>query len=229
MPTNVIPKEQLTAYQRWELAAFEETASGKVEAAEVESSEIEGEVRLPTAKEIEEIHEEARRAGHALGLEEGRKAGHDAGYREGMARAERDVQRLGELIAALEAEAVRADERLAEEVLSVALGVARAMLRVELQVHPERILDAIREALSSLHSLAGHLRIVAHPDDAETVREWLGMEHAHLSSKVIEDAHIEPGGFRIETGQSQIDAELPTRWRQIQELLDVRWDWRIEE
>ncbi len=227
MPANVIPKEQLTAYQRWELAAFEE--AGPVESGDVQSSEVEGEVRLPTAEEIEQIHEEARRAGHVLGLEEGRKAGHEAGYREGMARAEGDMRRLGELVAALDAAVLREDERLAGEVLAVALGVARAMLRVELQVHPERILDAIREALASLPSLSGHLRILVHPDDVETVREWLEMEHGHLSSRVIEDARIEPGGFRVETGQSQIDAQLPTRWRRIQEQLDTRWDWRVEE
>lgn len=228
MPVHVIPKEQLTAYQRWELAAFDEPARTESPPAAVESQEVEGEVRLPTAEEIEQIHEEARRAGHALGLEEGRKEGWEAGYREGMQRAEQDIERLRTLIAALEGETLATDERLAKEVLALALGVARAILRVELKVRPERILEAIREALASLPSLSAHVRILVHPDDAETVRRWLEAEHGHLPSRVIEDARIDPGGFRIEAGSGEIDAELSTRWQKLLEQLDANRDWRIE-
>jgi flagellar assembly protein FliH len=78
--SKVIPKEQLTAYQRWELAAFEDSGLGQRAAATPSPPTPtlrtkRSKVVLPTAEEVEELHQEAWREGYNLGQEEGRKAG----------------------------------------------------------------------------------------------------------------------------------------------------------
>lgn len=224
--SRVIPKEQLTAYQRWELGSIDPVINEPI-AAPVEAAPTEHEpetllsVPLPTAEDIERIQREAWQEGHDLGFSEGRAAGYEAGYKTGEA----DVERLRQLADALEVENLRQDEAIAREVLELALGVARQMLRASIQAKPDSLLTVIREALQSLPTLSGHHKVVAHPDDVPFVRDWLAREHGHLPWKVMEDAQMSRGGFRIESAHSELDATLETRWREITGCLGTETKW----
>jgi flagellar assembly protein FliH len=230
--SKVIPKEQLTAYQRWELAAFEEPGvgpaqgpalSGQAPEDIVGQDESGGPLRLslPTAEELERIHQEAWQEGYNLGLEEGRKAGFEAGRQEG----EKYARQLRALAEALESERVRQDEAVAQEVLALAITVAQQVVGASLRHKPELLLVTIRQALLSLPSLSGHYRVVVHPEDAQIVREWLAQEHGHLSWKLVEDAQVEPGGFRFESAHSELDGSMKARWREIAECLGANPEW----
>ncbi len=222
--SRVIPKEQLTAYQRWELGSFD-AASVEPEPVEDAPPPPEPEpvlsIPLPTAEDIERIQQEAWQEGHDLGFKEGR----EAGYQDGFASGEADVERLRQLADAFAVEGLRQDEAIAREVLDLALHVARQMLRASLQARPEGILDVIREALQSLPTLSGHHKIVAHPDDVPIVNDWLAREYSHLPWKVLEDANLARGGFRIESAHSELDATLETRWREIVSCLGSDSQW----
>jgi flagellar assembly protein FliH len=223
--SKVIPKEQLTAYQRWELAAFEEEASTnhptQGHARQVSGEASSEKVVLPTAQDVERLHQEAWQEGYNLGLDEGRQAGYEAGRQAG----DEYVRQLRSLADALEAGRLRQDEEIAREVLSLALSVAQQVVRRAISVKPELILDAIKEALLSLPALNGHHKIAAHPDHVEIVRDWLAQEHGHLSWKVVQDTHLEPGSFRFESTYSELDGNLRTRWLEITECLGVDDTW----
>ncbi len=216
--SRVIPKEQLTAYQRWELAPFDNDAAaapGRVLAGTPHDSPEK--VSLPTAEELERLHQAAWQEGYNLGLEEGRTAGFEAGKRAGKEH----VQRLGALADAVQAGRLRHDEEIAREVLTLALTVAHQVVRRAICVRPELILDAIREALLTLPGLSGHHKIVTHPDHAQIVQDWLAHEHGHLSWKVVPDSQMEPGSFRFESTYSELDGALRTRWREVTECLGI--------
>lgn len=227
--SRVIPKEQLTAYQRWELGSFDpagaeslpEPVAPPPEREDPPEPESVLNVPLPTAEDIERIQQDAWQEGHDLGMEEGRKAGYEAGYKTG----EEDVERLRQLADALEVESLRQDEAIAREVLELALKIAQQMLRATIQAKPESILVVIREALQSLPTLSGHHKVVVHPDDVSLVNEWLAREHGHLSWKVVEDAQLSRGGFRFESNHSELDAAMETRWSEITGCLgtDTKW------
>ena len=98
--TGFIPKEKLTAYQRWELAAFDEEeqaaeppAQAGAHAAETppqaEAPE-EPPLVLPTAADIERMHNEAHEQGYA------------AGYTEGLAEAQDVSARMAEILDSLQ-------------------------------------------------------------------------------------------------------------------------------
>ena len=216
--TKVIPKEQLTAYQRWELNAFEDTASQQ---GTIDPVLTPGKITLPTAGEIEDLHEQAWQEGYALGLEEGRKAG----LASGQAEIKRQTEWIETLAEAMNTARLQQDERLAKEVLELALCIAKQITRTSLKTKPDLILVALREALLSLPSLSGHHKIMVHPDDAATVSEWLDHEHGQASCKIVVDAQMEPGGFRIESAHSELDASLASRWREIIASLgaDPKW------
>lgn len=223
MSGKIIPKEQLTAYQRWELGGLEE--QGRVSPSRIDANgpapqEISS-VPLPTAEQVEKIHQEAWQEGYRLGEEEGRRAGFETGRQE----ARLYVERLRMLAEALDMERLRQDEQLAKEVLTLALAIARQVVRTSLKVKPDLMLAVVREALLALPTLTGHTRLVVHPEHAAFVREWLAHEHAHLSWKVIEDPTMEAGGFRVENAQSELDASMQIRWRDIVTALgaDISW------
>ncbi len=222
MTGKIIHKEQLTAYQRWELGGLDTPHdTPAAQAAGQTASEESGPVSLPTAEELERLHQTAWQEGYRLGLEEGRKEGFAAGSAEGQAY----VERLKALAEALDSERLRQDEALAREVLALALAVARQLLRTGLQVKPELILPVLREALANLPTLTGHTRLLVHPQHAAFVREFLASEHVHLSWKVVEDASLEPGGFRIENAHGELDARIETRWQDIVSALGADTAW----
>lgn len=217
--SKVIPKEQLTAYQRWELATFDEegAAGHPLRGQRPSGPEPIQQVALPTAEQLEHLHQEAWREGYELGLEEGRKAGFQAGFQAG----EEKVRLLGALADAIHAGRLQQDDEVAREVLTLALTVARQVVRRAISVRPELILDAIKEALLSLPALNGHHKVVTHPDHVQLVQDWLAQEHGHLSWKVIPDARVEAGSFRFESAYSELDGSLRTRWREITECLGL--------
>jgi flagellar assembly protein FliH len=240
--SRVIPKEQLTAYQRWESAAFDDEISDGFEpmslgasptrGAENDASpepESEPQVVLPTAEELERLHQEAWQEGYQLGLKEGRNEGHIEGYQagktQGEAEGERYVKDLQSLAIALEAGRLQQDKEVAREVLELSLVMARQILRSAIQVKPELILNAISEALKTLPTLNGHHKIVTHPDSAKVVRDWLAHEHGHLSWKVMEDAQMEPGDFRFESAYSDLDGSIKSRWLELTSCLGADDSW----
>ena len=224
--TGFIPKEKLTAYQRWELAAFDEDeAAAMPEAAvapatdssppSVPASTLANDppVALPTAADIERIYNEAHAQGHA------------AGYEEGLAEARAIETRLSDLMSSLEQAVAGAEQNVAEQLLATAVEIAHQILRQSLQIKPELLLPAVREAVAALQFNSGHPALLAHPDDIALIRQHMGDRLAHSSWRIIEDPSITRGGCRVELGASAVDATLETRWKRIIETIGSRRDW----
>ena len=167
------------------------------------------------------MHQEAAREGFKIGQEEGYKAGYEAGKKAVEAAA----ARLTALAEALDQEQLRQDEEIAQELLDLALVVARQMVRTTLSVKQGLVLEAVREALTALPSLSGHLRILVHPDDVEALRVFMESEHSHFSFKVVPDGRLERGGFRIESSHCEVDGQMPVRWREIVDCLGSGSEW----
>ncbi|MGQ9685326.1 MAG: flagellar assembly protein FliH [Thiobacillaceae bacterium] len=222
MNGKVIPKEQLTAYQRWELGGLESGQNPSVQAApEPERQEEAVAVALPTAEQLERIHQQAWQEGYRLGREEGYKAGYETGAQDARVY----LERLRLLAEAMDADRLRQDEQLAREVLELAMNIAQQVVRTSLKVKPTLIMAVVREAIANLPALTGHTRLVVHPQHAPFVRECLSNEYAHLAWKVVEDPSLEPGGFRVENAHGEMDASMEVRWRDIVTALGADASW----
>jgi flagellar assembly protein FliH len=205
MAKPTIPKEQLSAYQRWELASFDQKPQKDASS---------GGIKLPTAEEIERIHQQAYQEGFA------------AGMRDGRAQGEAFSQHMKDLLTELERSLQRFEGAMAEDILALALEIARQLVRQSIRANPEMILAVVREAIESLPQLTEHPVLILHPEDANTVRQMLAYEYQESVWRVIEDPHMERGGCRVETSESEIDATLEGRWKRIVAALgsDASWN-----
>jgi flagellar assembly protein FliH len=237
MASDYIPKEQLTAWERWELAAFDEEEKAARAAAEAAAAAAAAPVEetpppppLPTAEEIEQMYEEARQSGYTAGFDEGKSAGYEAGYAagqsEGNAFATAQAQRIQAIADNLASALGGCEQQVADQLLEVAVELARQMLRSSLKHQPELILPVVREAIAAMPTSHSHPLLFVHPDDARLVRERLGEALQHSGWKLVEDLHLTPGGCRVEVGASEVDATVETRWRRVLEAIGTRADWQ---
>ena len=198
---NLIPKEQLSAYERWELNDFD--APGQ-----------RGPVSLTTVAQVEKIHQQAQLDGYQAGLREGRQ------------RAGLEVERFAALAAAFSSATDELDQQLAQQLLDVALDVARQMLRGTLEVRPELILPLIQEAIRSLPILGDARCLRLNPQDAALARELAGESLTVASGwTIVEDAAMKRGGCVVSTSHGEVDATLEARWRRIVGTLGREGGW----
>lgn len=200
--SSIIPKEQLSAYQRWKLNSFDGVAPDKNPA-----------VVLPTVEQIERIHQQAREEGHA------------AGYREGKDQVQTEAERLQMLVKNLDQELQHFDQQVAQDLLTLSLDVARQMLCQALRVRPEFVLTVVQDAIACLPHFNQHAHLVLHPEDATLVRSRLGEQLSHSGWKILEDTRMARGGCRVETANSQIDATLPSRWQRVLAAIGQEGKW----
>jgi flagellar assembly protein FliH len=219
--TGFISKEKLTAYQRWELAAFDEAER---EAAAVPTppaatpeaaspAEQTPPVTLATAEEVERIYTEAH------------ESGYEAGYETGIAEARIEATHINTLLNNLQQSLQCIDQEVADQLLAVSIEIASQVLRQSLRIKPELLLPVVREAVAALSPHHGHPALFVHPDDAALIRKHLGEQLSHNNWRIIEDGQLEAGGCRAEIGASEVDATLETRWRRVIEAIGVSQEW----
>lgn len=223
--SGYIPKEKLTAYQRWELAAFDEPeappapepeaveAPPPEEPAAPEPEPPQETFPLPTAEDIERIHNDAHEAGFR------------AGYEEGAAKAKAEAEQLEGLMHGLTQSLQVFDQQVADQLLGLGLEIARQVTRSAIKVKPELLLAVVREALAALPVTHGHPSLTLHPQDAALLRQQLGEQISHGGWRLLEDSTMERGGCRIQAGASDIDATLATRWQRVLEAIGTQQDW----
>ncbi|MBC7184276.1 MAG: flagellar assembly protein FliH [Marinobacter sp.] len=233
---NRIPKEQLTAYERWELPLLDERGN------EV-AREEEREVKPLTAADIDEIRQAAREdgfnegreqgyqdglisgreEGHREGLEngfaEGREQGKTQGYDDTRKEIDTKLDRLEHLLGELLLPIRRHEDELETSLINLTTVLARAVVYRELTIDSSQIRQVVRRALAALPSTAENVRIHIHPEDCEMVREVTA--RLETSASVIEDDSILPGGCTVHTRHSLVDFTVEKRFqRAVQSMLD---------
>ncbi len=206
MSNVVLPKENLTAWQRWELGSFEQ----KKAVPEIAQKSAVA-ANLPTAADVERIHQDAH------------KQGYDAGYEEGTARARMEALCLHTLVEQLDGALGEFDQQVAGELLRLSLEIARQVVCQTIAARPAVILEVVREALTQLPHQ--HAVLYLHPEDASLVRSYLGDQLNHLGHRIYEEAAIARGGLRMEAGGSHLDAGVETRWKRVIEGMGASSEW----
>ena len=91
--------------------------------------------------------------------------------------------------------------------------IARQVIQRELAIDSTQIEQVMREALKLLPLGVGNVRLYINPQDFELVKAL--RERHEETWRIVEDATLLPGGCRVETEHSRIDATVETRISQI--------------
>lgn len=247
MSAKFIPVETLTDYQRWQFAGIgidetpepvveellQEEPEPVLEPAEPEGPKVEG----PTAEDIGRIYHDAHREGYEAGLVEGLETGHAEGFEAGHAEGYEAGQKKGheEAVDAAKPLATLFDsfsssveevrQEIAKDIVSLALEVARQVLKTALKVEPALLIPIVKGAMESMPQGSQHPHIHLHPEDAVLVKELLKEDLSHGGWRVVEDHRVERGGCRIETASAELDATLPGRWMRVTQALQQDSSW----
>lgn len=204
MSSPFIPREKLSAYQRWELRSFDDGRGASA----------------PPAGAPQENEEKVRHISQRA-----HRDGFEAGYREGAARMAAQASELATLVASAREEMARLDELIADDVLALAVVLAQRVAHRALKVHPELVLDVVREAIRHTAHARVPGTVMLHPADAELVRAHLTEQLAGAGWTITEDVRMARGGCRFESAGGELDATLPHRWQRVAAALGQAGDW----
>ncbi len=158
---------------------------------------------LPTVGGLADLQAEAYREAFAQGLAEGRAAGQE--------EARTQVERLSGMLYDLARPFEQLDAEVERELITLAMALARQIVRRELKADPTQIIGIIREAIAALPVAAREVRVHLHPEDAAVVRQHLAPTERERAWSIVEDPVMSRGGCQITASSSRIDARLETR------------------
>jgi flagellar assembly protein FliH len=164
----------------------------------------------------EQIEQRIRDA-HAAGLREGEASG----QRKGAAELQPVIQRLCRSIEEIGGLRARLRREAEEDLVRLALAIARRILGRELSVDP----DAIRTlALGALERLRGQeiSRVRVHPAQQPAVAGCLREMNAGTAVEVKADPGCAPGTVVLETERGRLDVSVESQLQEIERGLTDR-------
>ncbi|OFC68930.1 flagellar assembly protein FliH [Alteromonas confluentis] len=212
--------------------ALNRRSDWKYEPPEAEEEEI----LPPTAEEIEAIRQSAYDEGYnegkqtgfdegkAAGFEEGKTEGYEAGLQagkeDGLNAAEEEMAALGghwsSLADNLVAPLSQVNEDTRKQLVKLAVSLARAVIRTEVQTSEDVVMQALAEGLKALPVAESQFHISMHPDDIRVVKNHYGDETiAAKGWHFIEAPAMSRGGCDITTQQNAVDVSVERRCRDV--------------
>ena len=237
--SELLRSGDVSAFSRWDLPSFDAEphhipleraaeAAAKPEAeaeAAADPQELDVEAVKPfTVEELEQIREEAYNEGFATGEKDGFHSGQLKAQQEAKTVLAKRTAELDALMAQLMAPLKQQDEQIKDMLLMLLEQMLRAVLQREMQVDRAQVVSVLRSALKALPVGAENIRIYLNPLDFESIKAL--RERHDESWRLLEDDQLMPGGCRIETEHSQVDATLETR---LQQLIAQLYEQRREQ
>lgn len=220
MSVDSIPKEKQTAYERWELSSLADP-DDPMQPPERRVRENDHAAAARITEMTDEIRKEAYSKGYTKGMQDGFAVGLD----KGREFAAVECEKLRTLTSHFDHALEYADEQIADDILALALDVAKAMLKSKISVDETVILPVVKDAIHYLPHIEKPARIIVNPDDAGVLRTHLADELASDAWVIQEESSIERGGCLVETGANKIDATNQVRWKRITEAFSKQVDW----
>lgn len=141
--------------------------------------------------------------------------GEKAGRERAAAEVRQVIDKLTHSLEELASMRQRLRREAEEDMLRLALAVARRVLRRELAVDPEALHGLAMAALERLASQEVH-RVRVHPSMAKEMRVLLEKSPGRAGIEIVEEAGREPGTVIFETEHGDLDASVSTQLEEIE-------------
>lgn len=230
-PSELIRAKDVSGLARWALPSFDPEGEQPVEqltpapaehsapaAPEPEVNAQGEEVQLEDVKpltldELEVIRQEAYNEGFSTGEKDGLRSGQVKAKQDADVALNAKLASLERLMTQLMEPIAEQDQQLEVALVQLVSNMTRQVVQRELTVDSTQIRQVLREALKLLPMGAANVRIHTHPQDFELIK---ALRDRHEETwRILEDETLQPGGCRVESEQSQIDATIETRMAQM--------------
>lgn len=212
-PSDLIRARDLEGVDVWALPSFDPAPPPEPEpepeiVEEVEEVPLE-EVQPLTLEELEAIRQEAYNEGFATGEREGFHSTQLKVRQEAEVALAAKLASLEQLMTHLLEPIAEQDTQIEKGLVHLVANMARQVIGRELRGDSSQVTHVLREALKLLPMGAENIRIHLNPQDFELAKAL--RERHEENWKLLEDEALLPGGCRIETAHSRIDATMETR------------------
>jgi len=219
--SELIRARDVEGFDVWALPSFDpEPPEPEPEPEEVQE-EIEEvpleEVQPLTLEELESIRQEAYNEGFATGEKEGFHSTTLKVRQEAEVALSAKLQALEQLMVNLFEPIAEQDTQIEKTLVELVKHITRQVIQRELAMDSTQIEHVMREALKLLPLGVGDVRLYVNPQDFEQVKSL--RERHEESWRIVEDEALLPGGCRVETEHSRIDASVETRIAQAMDQL----------
>lgn len=165
--------------------------------------------------------QKGHQAGFDAGIEEGRQSGHAAGFNQGRIEGQQKGKdniddQLNSIIAPLAALKSLLEEghcqQIAQQqtlILDLVRRVSLQVIRCELTLQPQQILNLVEETLTALPDDPTEVKIHLEPSAVDKLKELAADKIKNWT--LVPDASISAGGCRIVSATSDADASVETR------------------
>lgn len=145
---------------------------------------------------------------------EGIRQGEAAAWDQAKRQTDQAAERMAAALADLAVFRSRFRHEAEQQIVDLALAVARKILDRELHVDPEVLLGVVKAALAKL-SLREVVEIRVNPAHGSLVQAYLSRNVQGVEIRVQPDPSLEPGAVLIETARGAIDASVETQLMEI--------------
>lgn len=169
----------------------------------------------PDNQAVRDAHFAAlEREAFAKGFAQGELAGAEAAGQRGEMMLHRLTQTIEELTQ-VRAQMIYQTER---QMVQLALAVARRVVQREVSLDPDLLIAMARVALERLGETA-QVKVRLHPDDYEAAGAARVAQLAGSNVMILADAHLTPGGCRIESDMGIMDVGVEAQLHEIARAL----------
>lgn len=225
------PKPARLDWEPWDPVNFDDMGGGAIKLKRAErkpaSPVSPGAEQGTHATRAVAMHREGYEAGYEAGFASARTEGLKAGHAAAEAELRQAAAQLAQAVARVDAGAADLERAVADELLALAIEIARKVVNQAIVVQPAVILETIREALAQMPSQ--HTMIRLSTADAALLRTHGGEPLIRAGHRIHEDPQLARGDVVIEAGGAHLDCRIRTRWQRVIGTLDQGTPWLVAE
>ena len=225
---NIKKRQEVEAECNQTLKMAKEAAESIKSAAKSEVEAMKKNAKI----ELESVREKA----YKEGFDSGEEKGIAQGEAEGLKEIEIDWKNLMNesemIVKELQTSRMGILNSSQEEMLRLVISFAKAVIKVEPMAQPNIILENIKQALYGISDVDKIIMKINLRDKAmcEAHKDKILSRLSGVTElQIIEDPTLSPGGVKIETGVSTIDATLETQARALERALIEKFEKSMSE
>lgn len=227
-PMDCLEKEENSDFEEAidPLAVYRVEGEAILKQAQIEAEQLLNQKKQELEQLTEQVRQDAQREGYQSGFDEGRQAGYESGLNQAKIEMEQSLlettKKVQEMLALGSQECRTMMIEAEQEMIDLALEIARKIVATEIKERPETILAIAREALAKVKD-QDEVTIRVSPDDFDQMLQARhDLQHQVGRDKpilVAADEAMPQGSCCVDTSCGSVDAKIDSQYENIKKVL----------